>query len=80
VERVVAEILSPRLDEIRAEVGWNLELEGDEESIRKEIAKAPSDRGIGARPQGHKATRPRRSGGMARTHSTPVWRSAPPGR
>lgn len=44
VERVVAETLSPRLDEIREEVGWNQELEGDEESIRKEIAKSPSDR------------------------------------
>lgn len=46
VERVVAETLSPRLDEIREEVGWNQDLEGDEDSIRKEIAKSPSARSV----------------------------------
>ena len=44
MERVVAETLSPRLDEIRTQLGWNLELEGDEDAIRKQVAKAPSDR------------------------------------
>ena len=40
VERVVAETLSPRLDEMRAEVGWSLDLEGDEEAIEKQLAKS----------------------------------------
>lgn len=44
VERVVAETLSPHLDEIRVELGWDLELEGDEDAIRKQVAKSPSDR------------------------------------
>lgn len=44
VERVVAETLSPRLDEIRKEVGWQFEIEGDEATIAKQIAKPPSDR------------------------------------
>ena len=42
VERVVAETLGARLDDIRAEVGWSLELEGDEEKIRAQLALAPS--------------------------------------
>jgi hypothetical protein len=44
VERIVAETLGPRLDEIRLEVGWDLTFEGDEEAIKKQIALAPSKR------------------------------------
>ena len=38
VERLRTRNLEPAFDEIREEVGWNQELEGDEELIRKEIA------------------------------------------
>ena len=44
VERVVAETLGPRLDEIRVEVGWSFDLEGDEEAIAKQVAREPSKR------------------------------------
>jgi hypothetical protein len=44
VERVVAETLGPRLDEIRVEVGWSFELEGDEEAISAQAALSPSRR------------------------------------
>jgi methylase of polypeptide subunit release factors len=44
VERIVAETLGPRLDEIRAEVGWSFELEGDEAAIAKQVARPPSER------------------------------------
>lgn len=44
VERIVAETLGPRLDEIREELGWSFELEGDEEALAKQAARAPSDR------------------------------------
>ncbi|WP_026608062.1 Eco57I restriction-modification methylase domain-containing protein [Methylocapsa acidiphila] len=44
VERVVAETLGPRLDEIRAEVGWSFEIESDEIAIAKQTAKSPSER------------------------------------
>jgi hypothetical protein len=44
VERVVAETLGPRLDEIRAEFGWSFELEGDEAAIASQVAMAPSKR------------------------------------
>jgi hypothetical protein len=33
IERVVAETLGPRLDAIRTEVGWSLELEGDDNEV-----------------------------------------------
>lgn len=42
VERVVAETLGSRLDEIRADLGWQLELEGDETAIAKQVAKSAS--------------------------------------
>ncbi len=44
VERVVAETLGPRLDEIRAEVGWSFELEGDEKAIAAQTSLSPSKR------------------------------------
>jgi hypothetical protein len=44
VERVVAETLGPRLDEIRGELGWSFELEGDEAALKKQVARPPSDR------------------------------------
>lgn len=44
VERVVAETLGPRLDEIRAEIGWSFELEGDEEAISAQAVLSPSRR------------------------------------
>ena len=44
VERIVAETLGTRLDEIRAEVGWSFEIEGDEEAIAKQLERSPSDR------------------------------------
>ncbi|MBM3553479.1 MAG: restriction endonuclease subunit M [Alphaproteobacteria bacterium] len=44
VERVVAETLGPRLDEIRTEVEWQFDIESDEAAIAKQIAKSPSDR------------------------------------
>jgi hypothetical protein len=44
VERVVAETLGPRLDEIRAELGWSFELEGDQEAIQAQVVLSPSRR------------------------------------
>jgi N-6 DNA Methylase len=44
VERVVAETVGPRLDEIRSELGWDFDLEGDETEIAKQVARSPSDR------------------------------------
>ena len=44
VERVVAETLSPRLDEIRDELGWSFDFEGDEDAIAKQLAREPSKR------------------------------------
>lgn len=44
VERVVAETVGPRLDEIRSELGWDFDLEGDETEIAKQVARPPSDR------------------------------------
>jgi SAM-dependent methyltransferase len=44
VERVVAETLSPRLDEIREELGWSFDFEGDEEAIARQVAREPSKR------------------------------------
>jgi hypothetical protein len=44
VERVVAETLGPRLDEIRIQLGWNVELEGDEAKIKEQLAQSPSKR------------------------------------
>jgi len=38
VERVVAETLGPRLDEIRSEVGWSVDLEGDEVEVARQLA------------------------------------------
>jgi hypothetical protein len=44
VERVVAETLGARLDELRVESGWNFELEGDEAAIASQVALPPSRR------------------------------------
>lgn len=44
VERVVAETLGPRLDDIRRTCGWSFEIEGDEDEIRAQIKLAPSKR------------------------------------
>lgn len=44
VERVVAETLGPRLDDIRRDCGWSFEVEGDEDGIRAQIKLPPSKR------------------------------------
>ena len=44
VERVVADTLGSRLDDIRRELGWNLSLEGDEAAIRTQVKLPPSKR------------------------------------
>lgn len=44
VERVVAETLGPRLDDIRAECGWSVAIEGDEELIKAQIQLPPTKR------------------------------------
>lgn len=44
VERLIAETVGPRLDEIRAELGWSFKLEGDEMAIRTQLMLAPSKR------------------------------------
>jgi SAM-dependent methyltransferase len=46
VERVVAETLGPRLDDIRKECGWSLELEGDEDEILAQTKLSPSKRSV----------------------------------
>jgi SAM-dependent methyltransferase len=44
VERVVAETLTARLDDIRRECGWSLTIEGDEDLIKAQIKLPPSKR------------------------------------
>jgi hypothetical protein len=44
VERIVAETLGPRLDELRVEAGWSFELEGDEAAIAAQVRLPPSRR------------------------------------
>ena len=44
VERVVAETLGLRLDDIRRELGWSFALEGDEAAISDQVALSPSKR------------------------------------
>ena len=44
VERIVAETLGPRLDEIRDEVGWSIDLEGDDREVDRQLKLPPSRR------------------------------------
>lgn len=44
VEQVVRETLEPRLEEIRSELGWSVRIEGDDELVREQKQRAPSDR------------------------------------
>jgi hypothetical protein len=46
VERIVAETLGPRLDELRVEAGWSFELESDEATLATQVALPPSRRSI----------------------------------
>lgn len=42
VERIVAETLGSRLDEIREQVGWSFEIEGDDAVVKAQVSLAPS--------------------------------------
>ena len=42
VEHIVSETLGPKLDEIRAECGWSLEIEGDDGFVKEQRARSPS--------------------------------------
>ncbi len=44
VERIVAETLTPRLDQIKADCGWSVALEGDDQEVKRQVALAPSKR------------------------------------
>ncbi len=44
VERIVAETLTPRLDQLKAECGWSASLEGDDDEVKRQIALSPSKR------------------------------------
>ncbi|MGE3712095.1 MAG: DNA methyltransferase [Hyphomicrobiaceae bacterium] len=61
VERIVAETLTPRLDEIKVECGWSITLEGDDAEVQRQIALAPSKRSVAfkAHVDGVKAFRDR---------------------
>lgn len=46
VERVVAETIGHRLDDIRRDCGWSFEIEGDEDYIREQLKLSPSKRSV----------------------------------
>ena len=46
VEHIVSETLGPRLDEIRAECGWSVEIEGGDGFVKEQRTRSPSKQSV----------------------------------